>query len=482
MPKWNLRTRIWSAFAVALLLALPFGVMGVWQTIDSSRRLSALSSAVLPVSRLAASFEREILNARIHLIYFVTIQKAGALEKGRQRIGRAQDELARMHSLAQTSGDPAVAAAVSGLETDFGKYVEFLNQMAARTERGENTDPGFRSLIDQWAALGNTMTTQAGRLSTTANELAARETHELDLLFNRMITRTIAGVGTSLMVGLFISFVVIRRINRSLQTIAHDLMSGAAQVTQASSQLASSAQSLSEGTAAAVNSVQETSTSCQSIASMIQSNSSSAVSAAGIVDSTSRTCTDAEASIQRMMHGMRALSEASEKSSKIIKVIDEIAFQTNILALNAAVEAARAGESGLGFAVVANEVRSLAQRCADAAREISGLIGDSVNRSTASQQEVAQVSRAMSALVHLISQIKPLVDEVSRGGQEQSQAISQATHAIDQIERVSHTTGAAAEESAAAAEELAAQANTLMSMAVDLETLVEGAGTAANTR
>lgn len=457
-----------------MLLALPFGIAATWQMVDSSRRLSVLSERVLPESRLAGAFERHILNARIHFVYFVTIQKPGALEKGWARVGDAERELERMRARVQAGSDADDKAKVEQLATDYRTYVAFLRQMAEKVQSGQNKDPSFVSLIDQWAAIGGKMTEDAGRLSASSNELAGREAAEVDSLVNRVVTRTIAGTAIALMIGLLISFLVIRHVNRSLHQIANDLIGGASHVTQASSQLASSSETLSQGTIEATSSVEETSVSCQAIASMIRTNTDSAESAANIAEQTSHTCTLAEQSIDTMLRVMRELSAASEKSSKIIKVIDEIAFQTNILSLNAAVEAARAGESGLGFAVVADEVRSLAQRCSDAAREISGLIGDSVQKSSASQKEVSKVSTSIEALVGLVTRIKPLVDEVGRGGQQQTKAITQATEALAQIERVSHTTGAAAEESSAAAEELASQAKTLMSMALDLRQLVDG--------
>ncbi|MGC4055412.1 MAG: methyl-accepting chemotaxis protein [Paludibaculum sp.] len=471
---WSIRARIWSAFLAALILGLPFAGMAAWQLLDSSRHLSLLSEHVLPEARIAVAFERHLLNARIHLIYHMTVQKQGALERGWGRLAQAEKELRQLKTVVQTSADPKAIGKVNALQEDYKRYIEFLRPMLDKVEAHQDKDDAFARDLDQWAALGSRMVEDAGQFSSANIDSAGNWTYEVDTLVDRVITRTAIGAGISVLAGLGICFFALRQVNRSLKEVAGNLTGGASQVTQASSQLANSAQSLSEGAATTANSLQETSSSCRSIGSMIQTNTGNAQSAYQIVEQTDQTCTLAEASIGRMMQVMAELRMASEKSSKIIKVIDEIAFQTNILSLNAAVEAARAGESGLGFAVVANEVRTLAQRCADAAREISGLIGDSVQQSNASQSEASHVSQAMGTLVTSIARIKPLVDQVSHGGQEQTRAIQQATQSLNEIERISHTTGAAAEESAAAAQELAAQARALQKMAVDLHVLVEG--------
>ena len=141
---------------------------------------------------------------------------------------------------------------------------------------------------------------------------------------------------------------------------------------------------------------------------------------------------------------------SSDKISKIIKTIDEIAFQTNILALNAAVEAARAGEAGMGFAVVADEVRNLAQRCAQAAKDTAGLIEESIAKSNDGKPKLDQVAKAIAAITEDSGKVKTLVDEVSLGSQEQARGLEQISKAIAQMEQVTQKTAASAEERSAA--------------------------------
>jgi len=173
---------------------------------------------------------------------------------------------------------------------------------------------------------------------------------------------------------------------------------------------------------------------------------------------------------------MNEINGSSQKISKIIKVIDEIAFQTNILALNAAVEAARAGEAGMGFAVVADEVRNLAQRCAQAARDTASLIEESIAKSNDGKSKVDRVAEAIRGVSAEAEQIKRLVDEVHLGSQEQARGLDQIGKAIAQMQGVGQTNAATAEESAAAAEELTAQSATLNHVGRRLQALVDGGG------
>jgi methyl-accepting chemotaxis protein/methyl-accepting chemotaxis protein-1 (serine sensor receptor) len=175
-----------------------------------------------------------------------------------------------------------------------------------------------------------------------------------------------------------------------------------------------------------------------------------------------------------MVVAMNGIGDSSNKIAKIIKVIDEIAFQTNILALNAAVEAARAGEAGMGFAVVADEVRNLAQRCAQAAKDTAALIEESIAKSNDGKTKVDQVAVAIRTITEESAKVKTLVDEVNLGSQEQARGIEQIGKAIAQMEQVTQKNAANAEESAAAAEELNAQSETLKDVVERLTAMLGG--------
>jgi len=173
-----------------------------------------------------------------------------------------------------------------------------------------------------------------------------------------------------------------------------------------------------------------------------------------------------------MVSSMTSIKESSNRVSKIIKTIDEIAFQTNILALNAAVEAARAGDAGMGFAVVADEVRNLAQRSAQAAKDTAGLIEEAITSASEGSRKVEQAAGGFAAITERVTEVKGLVDNVSDASNQQALGIDQVLQSIRQMERVTQTTAATAEESAAACEQLNAQADMTMRVVQRLETMV----------
>jgi len=267
-----------------------------------------------------------------------------------------------------------------------------------------------------------------------------------------------------------------RSIARPIRAGVLQLGHGAKQVTSAAGQVAASAQSLSQGATEQAAALEETSASMEEMASMTRKNAENATEAATLVTGVSRQVANSNAALGQMVGSMAAIKESSNKVAKIIKTIDEIAFQTNILALNAAVEAARAGEAGMGFAVVADEVRNLAQRSAQAAKDTAGLIEESIARSQEGAGKVQEVATAIGAITESVVRVKGIVDEVREASQQQMQGIDQVAQAIAQMEKVTQTTAATAEKSAAASEQLSGQAETSLSVVGELETLIDGRG------
>ena len=281
-------------------------------------------------------------------------------------------------------------------------------------------------------------------------------------------------IALALLIGMGIVFIV-RQINSSLRQAVTELSEGAGQTASAAAQVSSASQSLAQGSSEQAASLEETSASSEEINAMAHKNTENATAAASVVVQSQQKFAQTNESLDQMVVAMSEINESSDKISKIIKVIDEIAFQTNILALNAAVEAARAGEAGMGFAVVADEVRNLAQRCAQAAKDTADLIEESIGKSNEGKTKVDQVAVAIRAITEEAGKIKTLVDEVQVGSQEQARGIQEISKAIAQMEQVTQSTAANAEESASAAEELTAQSEAVRAIVQRLGAMVGGA-------
>ena len=277
----------------------------------------------------------------------------------------------------------------------------------------------------------------------------------------------------SLFVGGFVILAVLR-INQSLRESVRALGESVGQVAAAATQIASTSQSLAQGASEQAATIEETSAASSEINSMAHRNTENSRTTAEMMIWSQGRFAETSQSLQQMVVAMDGISTSGQKISKIIKAIDEIAFQTNILALNAAVEAARAGEAGMGFAVVADEVRNLAQRCARAAKDTADLIEDAITKSDGGKIQVDHVAKAFKIVATESAKMKELVDEINVGSIEQARGVDQMSRSITQIEQVTQNSAANAEEGAAAAEQLSAQSRTMQDVVERLASMIGG--------
>ena len=253
-----------------------------------------------------------------------------------------------------------------------------------------------------------------------------------------------------------------------LNKVIESLINMSGQLVASSSQISGASQDLAEGASGQASSLEETSASVEELSSMTKQNADNANHANALMNETKQIVSRANDSMKNLTMSMEDISIASEETSKIIKTIDEIAFQTNLLALNAAVEAARAGEAGAGFAVVAEEVRNLAMRSAEAAKNTSGLIEGTVKKIKEGSELVIKTNHEFSEVTKSTAKIGELVSEIAAASQEQAHGIGQINNAVTEMDRITQQTAANAEESASAAGEMIGQAEQLKNHISDL--------------
>jgi methyl-accepting chemotaxis protein len=242
----------------------------------------------------------------------------------------------------------------------------------------------------------------------------------------------------------------------------------------AANEVSASSQTLAEGASEQAAALEETSSSLEELASMTKRNAENAQKVNDLAKQARAAADKGTIDMQTMNAAMDAIKVSSDDIAKIIKTIDEIAFQTNILALNAAVEAARAGEAGMGFAVVADEVRNLAQRSAQAAKETAAKIEGAIGKTAQGMQISGKVAAALDEIAAKARQVDELAAEVAGASREQTLGITQINTAVGQMDNVTQANAASAEESAVAAEELNSQAVAMKDSVAELLQLVDG--------
>jgi len=282
-------------------------------------------------------------------------------------------------------------------------------------------------------------------------------------------------------VALVTAWLGIRRHASALRQAIGTLSDSSEHVATGATEVASSSRHLAQGATEQVAALEEISASAREMSAGATDNARRTQSASELVAREQQEFAGATVLLGEMVTAIEQIAEAGGRISKINKLVDEIAFQTNILALNAAVEAARAGEAGQGFAVVADEVRRLAQRCAGAARESTALIEESIGRTQVGHDKMSRLAEAIRSLAAMAGEVRAIMDSVRDGSRAQHDAVARIGAAIGQIEQVTHRAAAGAEQGSVAAEQMNAQAVALRDVVADLESMVGSDRNAATT-
>ncbi len=386
------------------------------------------------------------------------------------QIQKMQKDQAEMEQLDATLKDPAKTELLTKLLQTAVTYRVGLDQVVA----GEKARA--KILSEKVQRVAPEFTASLARVKTSVHnyqsELEQRTHEEQRKMEIAMLTMTSIG----LLVGVVIAWWIASGVTRRITAVAGRLATESEKTGSAAVQVAQASQSMASGASQQAASLEETSSSLHEMASMTSRNSDNAQNAKALANQARQTADAGAVDMEQMKTAMSAIKGSSTEISKIIKTIDEIAFQTNILALNAAVEAARAGEAGLGFAVVADEVRNLAQRCAGAAKETAEKISASTEKSEQGARISEKMASNLAAIVDKTRQLDERIAEIAQSSHEQSEGISQLNSAVASMDKITQDNAALAEESSASAEELKSQAEQVRLAVEDLLRMA-GAGT-----
>lgn len=484
MKNLRLSTRLIISFVVVAVITLMVGTVGLVGAIRLQSSLLEIGGVNLPAidSLYTIKEAQTAIKAAQRTILMTGITNESMNKELNHTVNafkRAEDKWSVYEALKQTDEDRASWARFKEYwnvwKADHDEYVQLVH--AYEADRTEENYKAMQSLAKgdmsgSFYDASNALQEVIDYYEEKAYSEAVAAEKQASLF--KALTIVFMSVGT--LVAVLLGVLFSRSINHSLQSITHAISRTTHQVASASSQLASAGQQISQGAAEQAASIEETSATMEETSSMVQRNAENTQQANELSRAANSAAEQGSSQMKDMSHSMEELKKSSGDIAKIIKVIEDIAFQTNMLALNAAVEAARAGDAGQGFAVVAEEVRNLAQKSAQAAKDTTEIIDRNIQLSENGAALSAQVNVALDEILEKTQNVNKLMDEIAAASDEQAKGTAQVNEAISHMDRVVQQNAAATEQSAATSEELQNQAKELSRVVNRLDALVQGTG------
>ena len=479
MKSWTIRRRIGTGFTAITLIAIGLGIFALIQLSNILAYSTQITSDSLPGMYLAGQLAEKIefyghRNGTLTLKHLMSPDDD--LKKGFET--DLETNLAALHEFAAAFGNTlhdsrskelfaSLTNATDAHEQVIRKIVKLSkagNAQEGMEFRQAELEPAFDRAIAASRAAVDFNKSQADSVAVKIQSVVRNA--------NRAI---FIGLGFVTVCAFAIALFIVAGASKALKTIAGSLDQASLHVSSAGSQVAATSRTLSDGASGQSVSLEQTRASLATMSGMVARNADNAGTAKGLTNRARTAAETGATHMKEMSIAMDAIKSSSDNIAKIVRAIDEIAFQTNLLALNAAVEAARAGDAGLGFAVVAVEVRSLAQRSAQAARETAQKISDCI---TTTEQGVAisvKVRKGLSQIVEEVCQVDSLIGEIASASEEQRQGIKNLNSAVLHLDQVTQTTAAHAQHGAEASEELENQSGVLAQSVAELLQLVDSA-------
>jgi len=481
MSHWTIGRRLAVGFAAVTLLTGVLSAIFLISLAGIHTRVSSLVDDNVPGLSLTNEILKDALNYRVLTLQHVASSSQEEMklidESCRQLSAKVLADLKAYDATIVTVEERAI---FTQLSPTFEAYREqsrqiralsFANKQAEALAQERSTGTAAYNAFEKVVLAAVTYNSNAAQAGGAATVQTISRVNKTTIVIAAFAVAFAVAAGTYIAIS----------VGNAVRRVASALSDAAQQVSAASGQVSASSQSLAEGSSEQAASLEETSASLEEINGMTQTNAESARNAKTIAEQTRQAADQSNSEMREMVGAMGAIKSSSDNIAKIIKTIDEIAFQTNILALNAAVEAARAGEAGAGFAVVADEVRSLAQRAAQAAKETAEKIDDSIAKSATGVELSNRVATSLRDIGERATRVDQIVGDISSASGEQSRGISQVNQAVAQMDKVTQSNAGNAEETAAAAEELNAQAVALQESVAELMLLVGSRATAVGS-
>jgi len=482
MKQWfsGIRGRLlFAAFLPVVALGLTMGI-----TLSTSNKLGALLSDtyVRVVPNLQAF--ADVRAGRGNMLYytfgalaFIDTDKEFAkdyLAKGRESFKMLKDGMVVYEAAPFVEGEEELYAKFKGMKEKFYQNTEEIFVLLEKGDAQSLATAKEQMTKGEWRAMHTELRDHMKRMTNIYVDDSKK--NDIDQQQARAFAKNLTVFSSAL--SMFLIFGVLMwiayKIANSVGGVSEKLTDSTSQVTQAIEQLSAAGHALSESSTESAASLEETVASLEEMSSMVQMNSDHAREAAALAQTSRDSAEKGEKEIKTLVESMQGISSASRKIEEIIHVIDDIAFQTNLLALNAAVEAARAGEQGKGFAVVADAVRTLAQKSADAAKDITSLIKDSVEKIEKGTVVADKSGVVMQDIVSSVKKVSDLANEIASASSEQTTGIQQISKAMNQLDQGAQSNAASSEEIASTAEEISSQAVQMQQLSEALNEVVTG--------
>ncbi len=474
MKNWTIGKRIATGFAISALITAALSVFFYWHAHAINESARVVTGDCLPGVYSIGELEASVKGAEADLFSHLLFTDAAGMAGVERQIDASRNRVSQLYAdYEKTITSPEDRALFAKLQARRPEYLG-LRAQALELSRSGRKQEAFAFVMQKLDPVFDAYMGEVRKLvdfnKSHADDYSVRITAAVRSAQNGAVLGGLLSVAFA--VGA--AWLVSRTTNSVLGRAAGSLAAGANEVAAAAGQVAAASQSLAAGASQQAASLEETSASLEEMSSMSKRNAENAQQALQLSTATRGAAETGATHMGEMRQAMAAIKTSSDDVAKIIRTIDEIAFQTNILALNAAVEAARAGEAGMGFAVVADEVRNLAQRSAQAAKDTAAKIEEAIRKSNNGVAMSAGVADALGLIVEKAARMNALVAEIAQASNEQSQGVVQINGAMGQMDKITQTNASGAEESAAAAQELNAQAAMVQQTVGELQRLVGG--------